>query len=87
MTEKLNPEDLRSRLLSLLNRVGDAEVLDDEDKDYVNLIHFGIDDLDKTDSLPWEVQREFDVYCPDLVKVETFGELIIHVQELLDSKN
>ncbi|MEI7620290.1 MAG: hypothetical protein WCJ57_01825 [Candidatus Falkowbacteria bacterium] len=83
MTEK--PENLRLRLINLLNRVGGTEVLESDAKDDMDLIFFGIDDLDKTDSLPWELQQEFNIYFGDLSKIETLGELVSHVQSEIEA--
>lgn len=85
MVEKAVSGDIRARILAVLNKVGEENFLAKNLNDDLNLIKFGVDDLDKVDSLPWELQQEFNVYFGDLSHVETFGELANIVQMTINA--
>ncbi len=80
MGKKAVSEDIRARILAVLNKIGGEDFQMKNLNDDLNLIKFGVDDLDKSDSLPWELQIEFNVYFGDLTPIETFGELAEAVQ-------
>ena len=78
-------KNLRYRLIAVLNKLGEGDI-GPEVQDDANLIEFGVDDLANEDSLPFELQQEFDVCFDKLDKVETFGEVLAIVKNKLEKK-
>jgi|GEM_PF-1607425 len=80
MNTSLSPEEIKKKILNTLKIVSGNDFPESDIKDNIQLVFFGIDDLDLTHSLPWQLQQEFDILIGDLRTVETFGELVEYVE-------
>lgn len=86
MAETNNLNDLRTRVLRVLSDLSGLDFSKVEINDRVKLEELGIDYLDKNNSLPLDLQQEFEVYFGTLSAIDTIGDLVTHVQEVVENK-